>query len=106
MTRADLIAALREAREGSQDRVGGASDNNQSPPRDREKDGGTGGDGGGGEIDPIIRGLLARLPKSGNVWPEAERKLWLGILENAFKLIYKNAGDTVTVPIGNPGDAA
>jgi DNA recombination protein RmuC len=28
-------------------------------------------------IDPIIRGLLARLPKSGDVWPEAERKLWL-----------------------------
>lgn len=30
--------------------------------------------GGGGEqplIDPIIQGLLSRLPKAGDVWPEA-----------------------------------
>jgi hypothetical protein len=41
----------------------------------------TGGGGGGNEnpppIEPIIAGLLARLPKSGDVWPIAERKLWL-----------------------------
>jgi hypothetical protein len=53
-----------------------------------------GGDGGGGgrtpEIDPIIRGLLARLPKSGDVWSEADRKLWLNLLEGSFKLIYKD----------------
>jgi hypothetical protein len=42
------------------------------------------------EIDPIIRGLLARLPKSGDVWPEADRKLWLQLLEDSFKLIYKD----------------
>ena len=51
-----------------------------------------GGGGGGGEppsIDPIIAGLLKRLPKSGEVWPEAERKLWLQLLEGSFKLIYK-----------------
>ncbi|MFZ2104703.1 MAG: hypothetical protein WAV18_04830 [Roseiarcus sp.] len=46
--------------------------------------------GGGGEIDPIILGLLARLPKSGDIWPEAERKLWLQLLEGSFKLIYKD----------------
>jgi hypothetical protein len=34
---------------------------------------------------------LARLPKSGDVWPEAERKLWLQLLEGSFKLIYKDA---------------
>jgi hypothetical protein len=51
-----------------------------------------GGSGGGGEppkIDPIIQGLLSRLPKSGDVWPEAERKLWLDLLAGSFKLIYK-----------------
>jgi hypothetical protein len=42
------------------------------------------------EIDPIIRGLLARLPKSGDVWPEADRKLWPQLLEDSFKLIYKD----------------
>jgi hypothetical protein len=33
---------------------------------------------------------LKRLPKSGDVWPEAERKLWLQLLEGSFKLIYKD----------------
>lgn len=31
-------------------------------------------------VDPIIQGLLARLPQSGAVWPEADRKLWLDLL--------------------------
>ena len=49
------------------------------------------GDGGdGADIDPIIRGLLARLPKSGYVWPEAQRDLWLDLLKGSFKLIYKD----------------
>jgi len=40
-------------------------------------------------LDPIIQGLLSRLPKSGDVWPETERKLWLQLIEGSFKLIYK-----------------
>jgi hypothetical protein len=50
------------------------------------------GDGGGEppRIDPIIQGLLSRLPKSGDVWPEADCKLWLQLLEGSFKLIYKD----------------
>jgi hypothetical protein len=62
-------------------------------PQERERrSGGGGGDGGDhAEIDPIIQGLLARLPKSGDVWPEPERKLWLELLAGSFKLIYKNA---------------
>jgi hypothetical protein len=58
----------------------------------KSEDNGGGGGGGDGpsEIDPIIRGLLARLPKSGDVWPEAERKLWLELLSGSFKLIYKD----------------
>lgn len=53
----------------------------------------TGGSGGGGEpprIDPIIQGLLSRLPKSGDVWPIEDRKLWLQLLEGSFKLIYRD----------------
>lgn len=49
--------------------------------------------GGGDEppgIDPIIAGLLKRLPKSGEVWPTEERKLWLQLLEGSFKLIYQD----------------
>jgi len=64
------------------------------------------GSGGGGNenppIDPIIAGLLARLPKSGDVWPTPERKLWLQLLEGSFQLIYKDGNVQVPPP---PGDA-
>ncbi len=59
----------------------------------QEREGDRGGGSGGGDppkIDPIIQGLLSRLPKSGDVWPEADRKLWLQLLEGSFKLIYKD----------------
>jgi hypothetical protein len=49
--------------------------------------------GGGGEppaIDPIIAGLLKRLPKSGAKWSKAQRKLWLSLLEGSFDLIYED----------------
>lgn len=43
------------------------------------------------EIDPIVKGLLAHLPASGDVWPEEARKLWLELLGGSFRLIYKEA---------------
>jgi hypothetical protein len=60
--------------------------------KESDKVGGNGGGGGGDrpDIDPIIDGLLVRLPKPGEVWPEAKRKLWLQLLEGSFKLIYKD----------------
>jgi hypothetical protein len=42
-------------------------------------------------IDPIIQGLLACVPKSGDAWPETERKVWLQLLEGSCKLIYKDS---------------
>jgi hypothetical protein len=53
------------------------------------------GSGNGGpppppEIDPIIQGLINRLPHSGDKWPKAKRKLWLQILENSFDLVYED----------------
>ena len=55
--------------------------------------GGDDGDGFPPDIDPIIAGLLERLPKSGSVWLEAERKLWLELLSGSFRLIYKDEPD-------------
>ena len=60
-----------------------------------------GGNGGGGDkppIDPIIQGLLDRLPKSGDDWPESQRKLWIELLEGSFKLIY-NDPETTKEPL-------
>lgn len=71
-------------------------DNNH---RDVDSNGSTGGsaggNGGGGDnlppgLDPILRGLIIRLPKSGAKWPKSERKLWLQILENSFDLVYRD----------------
>jgi len=69
--------------------------------QDKEQEGGnheeSGGKGGGGgqfppDLDQIIAGLIARLPKSGSEWPESERTLWLGVLESSFSLVYKDSG--------------
>ncbi len=51
--------------------------------------------GGGGEDDPpglhpFIQGMLRELPKAGEVWPEAKRKLWLDTAGSIFKMIYKD----------------
>lgn len=59
-----------------------------------EENKGSGGSGGGppAGVDPIIQGLLARLPPSGADWSEKDRDLWLELLRGSFKLIYKDAG--------------
>lgn len=65
----------------------------EEKPREEESDRGGGNGNGGGKpppVDPIIAGLLARLPKSGDVWPKAQRKLWIQLLEGSFELIYKD----------------
>jgi hypothetical protein len=41
-------------------------------------------------LTPIIAGLLKRLPKAGEVWPKAQRKLWLQLLEGSFEVIYED----------------
>jgi len=83
----------------------GEGQRQQEKPADRDRSRTSGG-GGGNEnpppIDPIIDGLLKRLPKTGDVWPEADRKLWLQLLEGSFKLIYKDAPAKLSPP---PGDA-
>lgn len=63
----------------------------EEPKKEEEYGGGSGGGGGPPDVDPIIRGLLARLPPAGKVWPEMERDLWLDLLKGSFKLIYKDA---------------
>lgn len=54
--------------------------------------GGGGGDDGAppNKLDPIIRGLVDKLPPSGAIWPKSKRKLWLQILENSLEFVYEN----------------
>lgn len=73
--------------------------------KDQDRGGGNGGDGEPPRIDPIIQGLLSRLPKSGDVWPEADRKLWLDLLAGSFKLIYKDRPKSDSKPEPDEGKA-
>jgi hypothetical protein len=52
-------------------------------------------------LDPIIDGLLERLPAPGDYWDKAQRKLWLTIIEQVFDLIY----DDQPQPEPNEGTA-
>lgn len=44
-------------------------------------------------VDPIIQGLIDRLPAAGSRWSKNKRKLWLQILENSFDLVYEDGAD-------------
>lgn len=82
--------------------------------RDQKREGSSGeehglqGNRGGGELpsqlDPIILGLIRRLPKAGSVWPKAKRKLWLQILENSFELVYEDNESNSNPSRNNQGD--
>jgi hypothetical protein len=57
------------------------------------------GGGGGGtppEIDPILLGLISKLPPSGSNWPKSKRKLWLTILENSLELVYEDDSEKIS----------
>jgi hypothetical protein len=47
------------------------------------------------KIDPIVSGLLHRLPKVGATWPATERTLWLSLMEQSFKLIYRETDPVI-----------
>jgi hypothetical protein len=66
--------------------VGGETKVDEKPEHYENKKNGSGGDEP--PIDPIIEGLLKRLPRSGSKWPKSQRKLWLQLLEGSFDLIY------------------
>ena len=52
---------------------------------------GGGGGGNGNGIDPIIRGLMERLPPPDSQWPLADRARWLQTVAGAFGIVYRLA---------------
>jgi hypothetical protein len=66
-------------------------ESSETPSREPNYGGNNGGDPP--PVDPIIAGLLKRLPTSGSMWPKAQRKLWLQLLEGSFELIYEDKSD-------------
>lgn len=52
------------------------------------------------KMEPLIRGLIERLPDTGSVWELADRAKWLNAAASNFDLMYKtseNAGITLTL---------
>jgi hypothetical protein len=46
-----------------------------------------------GVSDPLIMGLVARLPKPDTVWPLEERAKWLRTAASIFALVYRTGDD-------------
>jgi hypothetical protein len=71
---------------------GGAVD----PPREHKKDhqhGGGGNDGGSGDCDPAIKGLIKRLPAPDSDWPLEKQAKWLLAVSHAFDVVYPREDD-------------
>ena len=74
------------AREQESDR---RQDNDEDKGRNK---GGGGGDDGKPPLDPLLRGLVDRLPPSDTEWSVTDRVKWLQTASNVFDLIYKGDG--------------
>lgn len=71
----------------------------EDKPGDDHKPGGHGrGDhgGDGGKRDPLLQGLINKLPKEGTDWPVEDRVAWLDLARGIFDFVYGKA-DSITV---------
>jgi len=71
--------------------------------------GGDGGGGGGDDfagLDPLVAGLLRRMPKAGDSWPVSERARWLQTLAMNLSFIHADEADgpSITVKVNPPVD--
>jgi hypothetical protein len=78
--------------------IGNESRTAEKSVQEPERISGNGGGDGPTGIDPIIAGLLKRLPPSGALWPKSQRKLWLQLLEGSFDLIYSDTEESNKAP--------
>lgn len=61
---------------------------------------GSAGNGGDGDLHPLIRGLLVTLPKPSDAWGTSDRMNWLTMANSIFNAIYaKPQGDNGNVSI-------
>jgi hypothetical protein len=50
-------------------------------------------------LDPLIQGLVSRLPQPDNIWSLNDRIKWLRTASNIFALIYKSEGEDKEVKL-------
>lgn len=51
--------------------------------------------------DPLLNALIAKLPAPGTNWPAKDRQAWLGLMTQAFDIVYGVEG-SVAVPAAVP----
>lgn len=45
--------------------------------------------------DGLILAVLEKIPNTGAAWPKAKRKVWMGLIEQAFELAFSEGGEAV-----------
>jgi len=75
-------------------------------PDEASRNNGGGDDSGGGRQEPLIIGLIKALPKAGEPWTIEARRKWLQLAATVFDVIYKDAGDGVSLRIEIEKDSA
>lgn len=73
------------------------SESNTFPSSIGSGNGGNGG--GGGQLDPLIQGLLNKLPDTSNPWPLDGRKKWLQLALSVFDVMYSGAEENKSLSI-------
>lgn len=63
--------------------------------RERRRDGGD----GGGPQDPLIVGLVKRLPEAGTSWNDDARAAWLRLATSIFDVVYDGGHGEITINV-------
>lgn len=54
---------------------------------------------GGGPQDPLIVGLVKRLPESGSAWDSDARAAWLRLATSIFDVVYTDGSEPITINV-------
>ncbi len=83
---------------GDQGRDEGAEQRERERERQRERERHESG-GGGGPQDPLIVGLVKRLPDAGTTWNSDARAAWLRLATSIFDVVYEGADGEITINV-------
>jgi len=93
------------------DPIAGAGEHSGDDDKDKGKrdngggGGGGGGNGNGGSQDPLIVGLVNRLPEAGSTWNDEARAAWLRLATSIFGVVYQGGGDEITITVKKKADS-
>lgn len=97
----DPITAVQDGQEGGQDKQQNRANDEDRLRRERERN--RHGGGGNGPDDPLIVGLVQRLPETTEKWDAEARAAWLRLAVSIFDVVYGNAETDITVEAKSKG---